>query len=269
MQRIHAFATVLLLAGCSAEKTPSASPKFAPQPPAAPAPAPPVPGSQARQVDEKSDLLAFSYGWPAEADALPRLKARFEEEMAKDRADALRLAEADRKERQDSDIPFNPYDLSKTWSVAGETPLLLALSAETYSFTGGAHGNTGYETLVWAKREDVAVDRAVLFPLHILTQLTPPYCDALDRAREEKRGEPVPKDRKGMFNECPELGKQALTPVDGDDDGRFDAVGVLIGPYEAGPYVEGTYELELPIDAAILAAIPDAYRDQFEVRAKR
>jgi hypothetical protein len=144
--------------------------------------------------------------------------------------------------------------------------LLLALSAEIYAFTGGAHGNTGYQTLVWEKQQDKEIGRVILFPKRVIDGLTSRYCDMLDQARAERRGEPVPKGSKEMFDVCPPLGDQALTPVDGNNNGRFDAVGVLIGPYEAGPYAEGTYELELPIDAATLAAIPEAYRDQFEVK---
>ncbi len=137
---------------------------------------------------------------------------------------------------------------------------------EIYTFTGGAHGNTGYQTLVWDKPRDKEIGRALLLPPRLLDGLTPHYCDMLDQARAEKRGEPVPKDRQGMFNECPALADQALTPLDSDDNDRFDSIGVLIGPYEAGPYAEGSYELELPLDATALAAIPEAYRGQFEVK---
>lgn len=267
MQRALGVAAALMLTACTSEKAPSS-----PSPPAvdtAPDPVPPgPPGSdgRGRKIDEKNDLMEFGYAWPAQAEAQQALRVRFEREMVKDRTDTIGLAEADRKERREHGFPFNPYSLIKTWSVSGETPLLLALTAETYSFTGGAHGNTAYEALVWDKQQDRAVDPAALFPLRLTDAITPRYCDALNRERQEKRGEPVPEDRQGMFNECPPIAHQTLTPLDGDNNGRFDAIGVLIGPYEAGPYAEGSYELELPIDAATFAEIPDPYRDQFEVR---
>ena len=40
-------------------------------------------------------------------------------------------------------------------------------------------------------------------------------------------------------------------------------IGVLIGPYEAGPYVEGGYEVTLPVTAEVLAVVKPEYRASF------
>ena len=42
-----------------------------------------------------------------------------------------------------------------------------------------------------------------------------------------------------------------------------DRIGILIGPYEAGPYAEGGYEVTLPVTPAILAVVKPEYRASF------
>jgi hypothetical protein len=53
----------------------------------------------------------------------------------------------------------------------------------------------------------------------------------------------------------------------GSSNGRtFDRIGVWFGPYLAGPYAEGAYELNFPVDAAVLGAVKPAYRSAFSVK---
>lgn len=218
-----------------------------------------------RVIEENSDLLAFRYAWPAIAEAAPGLRKRLEQQMAVDRTEATGYALNDSNERKKEDFPFNPHNFAKSWGVLGETPRLLSLAAEIYTFQGGAHGNTVYDGLLWDRMADAPVDRAKLLPPALLVAVTSRYCSALDRAREQKRGEPVA-DRGSIFNDCPSIDEQVIAPTDSDDNGRFDTLTVILAPYTAGPYVEGSYELELPVDATTLAAIPAAWRAEFEVK---
>jgi hypothetical protein len=43
----------------------------------------------------------------------------------------------------------------------------------------------------------------------------------------------------------------------------FDRIGFLIAPYNAGPYAEGSYEVTLPVTAAVVAAAKPEYRAAF------
>ena len=47
-----------------------------------------------------------------------------------------------------------------------------------------------------------------------------------------------------------------LAPADSNHNGRFERLDVLIAPYLAGAYVEGSYEVELRLDAGDVAAVP-------------
>ena len=80
------------------------------------------------------------------------------------------------------------------------------------------------------------VSTCSLQPANMDRLLTQRWCDALNKAREEKRGEPIGGD--GMFDECPKLSEIAIIPTDKDKNGRFEAAGVA-SPYVAGPYAEG------------------------------
>ena len=40
----------------------------------------------------------------------------------------------------------------------------------------------------------------------------------------------------------------------------------MADPYVAGPYVEGSYEIELPVTGDLTAAISSDFRESFEVQ---
>ena len=41
---------------------------------------------------------------------------------------------------------------------------------------------------------------------------------------------------------------------------RFDRLSVYFGPYVAGPYAEGDYELDFPVTASVLDAVKPRLR---------
>lgn len=245
---------MLILATLIAAAQPAAQP--AAEPAAEPAP---EPANVA--VSEETDELAFDYAWPAAAERDPALAAELRRRLAAARREALRYVREDRRERP-AEAPFNPHSYSAHWTVDGTAGPLTSLSASVETYTGGAHGNLQYETLLWDSATRRAADvHAVLGPA--LTGLTPRYCAALDAQRAEKRGEPVDHDE--MFGDCPAIAEQPVTPADADGNGRFDRVSVLLPPYAAGPYVEGDYVVEIPLEAGDVDAIPAAWRASFEV----
>jgi len=56
--------------------------------------------------------------------------------------------------------------------------------------------------------------------------------------------------------------QQAIVPEAGKD-GVVSLIRVVIGPYEAGPYAEGSYDIAVPVDAGVLGAIKPEYRGSF------
>jgi len=214
--------------------------------------------------DEKNDLLDYHFSWSAEAAAVPQLVARFKAAMEKDRTELLATAKTDKADRDKQGFPFNAYSSSTDYKTAGTTERLLSLSADVAAYTGGAHGNYGASGLLWDRRAAREIKVADLFtaPANMDRLLTQPWCDALNKAREEKRGEPV--GGGGMFDECPKLGDISIIPADKDGNGKFERLMLVADPYVAGPYVEGDYEIELPVTGDLIAAIRSDFRENFE-----
>ncbi len=53
-------------------------------------------------------------------------------------------------------------------------------------------------------------------------------------------------------------------PTDKDKDGRFERLLLTASPYVAGPYAEGSYEIELAVTTDLIAALKGDYRGSFE-----
>ncbi len=215
--------------------------------------------------DEKTALIEYHFGWSAEAAGVPELVTRFAAEMDKGKADLLAGAKEDKANRDRGGQDFNPYSATTDYKTAGQSPRLLSLSAESWAYTGGAHGNGGTSALLWDREAKREIKFADLFAASANRDrlLTQRWCDALNKAREEKRGEAVSGD--GIFDDCPKLDDIAIVPTDKDGNGRLDRLVLTASPYVAGPYAEGSYEIDLSVTPNLIAALKSDYRDSFEV----
>lgn len=255
--------SLVILAACTQQ--PSSRPDNDPTKAAAKAAAP---TPKAFVYDEKNELIEFHYGWSAEAAAVPQLVDRFRTDMEKAKTDLLKGAQQDKQYRDKEGFEFHGYMSSTDYETAGQSERLLSLSVDAGSYTGGAHGNSGTSALLWDRQAGKEIKNADLFAEtanrdRLLTQR---WCDALNKAREEKRGEPV--GGNGMFDDCPSLDDIAIVPTDKTNDGRFDTIRLIASPYVAGPYVEGSYEIELAVTPELLAALKGDYRASFEAQTQ-
>jgi len=215
------------------------------------------------KLAEENELIDFSYSYPAEAVAIPALAQRLQSDMARIKAEAIGFATEDRDSAKEMPRPFNSHYLHKSWTSTGNSPRLLSLVATTESFTGGAHGNSGFSALLWHRQAGREIRFPSLFaePVRLEQLMRTPYCRSLDVERLERReGEVL----EGQFSECPKTSELVMAPSDEDDDHRLDHIRFLAGPYVAGPYVEGEYEISLPIPPDLLAALNPEYRASFE-----
>jgi hypothetical protein len=222
------------------------------------------PTAKAKAVKTADDLLDFSYVWPVEASSIPALNQRLEAELTRDRAEAEATAREDQASRG-TEYPFNGHYFNKSWQRYGESRRLLSLAAEVSTFTGGAHGNSGFDQILWDRQARGAIEPLALFADAAAANaaLTPLYCAALDRERAQKRQETLPLSGEGWMVECPALTDQALVPLDQNGDGRFERLRVMIAPYEAGPYAEGSYEFDIEVTDAIRRMLKADYRESF------
>lgn len=223
-------------------------------------------GGSASKVEESSDLYEFDYSYPAAAGGIPALKDWLDAQRAKARAQLIEDATTARSEAKENDFEYHAYASGRAWEKVTETPRFLSLSAQIYDYTGGAHPNHGYDSLLFDKQAGKRLAPLALFasPGAFDAVIQRPFCALLDKERSKRRGEPVVGDG-SMFNDCIKPSEQ--TVILGSSNGRtFDKVGVLVGPYAAGPYAEGDYEFTLPVTAALIRAVKPEYRDAFSVK---
>jgi len=239
---------------------------------AAPAAAPtPTPAPAASPVAraEKTDLLDYSYAYPGEAASIPALKALLDKRADDTKAKALADARADQKAAGKGDFPFHAHYYHADWTAAADTPRFLSLVATVGTYTGGAHGMTVFDPLLWDKQNGRPVAVADLFVSHqaLEAALRSRFCAALDNERAKRRGEPVKHDD-DPFDACLDPTQEVIVPT-ASGPGTIDGLMVYAAPYDAGPYAEGDYRIPVPIDAALLNAIKPAYRGAFSVAAPK
>lgn len=218
----------------------------------------------ARAVAETNDVWDFKYSYPAQAGRIAPLRAMLDAREQKALTDLKQQAIDGRAIADEQGFPFNPYALMVEWKTVTDLPDWLSLSSQTYSFSGGAHGNTGFDTLLWDKRINKARTPMDLFASADALQAaaTDSFCAALNKQRAAKRGEPVDPTKDDWMNTCPKI--TDTTVILGSSNSRtFDRIGFLIDPYTAGPYAEGTYEVTLPVTRAILAAVKPQFASSF------
>ncbi|MGE4323832.1 MAG: DUF4163 domain-containing protein [Sphingobium sp.] len=225
--------------------------------------APSAPEAKPFEISEKTDLLEFSYAYPAQAAAVPALADKFGKDLARSRADATGMARQDSKAAKEAGYPFRGHSLETRWTVSADTPRFLALTSTSYVFTGGAHGMTGYSAVLWdrARKRETSLTALMTSPPAFASAIRGRFCDTLDKQRAQKRGAPVVRGDDDFTN-CIDPMKETLVPT--SKDGKLvDGIMVIVGPYSAGPYAEGSYEVPLPVDKAMLGAIKTEYQDAF------
>ncbi|MET0375714.1 MAG: DUF4163 domain-containing protein [Rhizorhabdus sp.] len=268
MTRTILLAACALIAACSGgaseATTAPAARKAAPAPAAAArASAAPAAG-KASTVEEATSLYEFDYSYPGEAARIPALRAALDAERDKLRRELVEEATGGRDQAREAGFDYHPYATGVGWQKVTETPRFLSLSAQVYSFTGGAHPNHGFDSLVWDKTADARLDPVAVFASAAAFDgaVQQRFCAALDKQRGERRGEPVNRASGDPFDAC--IAPSEQTVILGSSNGRtIDRVGILVAPYAAGPYVEGDYEVTVPVDRALLAAVRPAYREAF------
>jgi len=220
--------------------------------------------AKAVKIERNSANLEFTYAWPAQAAAIPALDRRFRAEAQREYRRSLVLGREDKKSyRQEQRASVTDF-YSKVWSIAGETVRLLSLQYQHGTYTGGAHPNSDYGALLWDRKLNraIAVSDLFLRPSAFASLTRPVYCKALDQERLKRReGEKLDLPE---FNACPSYAELAISPVDKNRNGRFDTIAFVASPYEAGPYAEGEYAIQIPVTSQLIAAIKPEYRASFE-----
>lgn len=248
MIRLGSIVAMLLLA--------TAAPTFAQSKPAG------------RIVENNTADYEFSFGYPAEAVAIPKLQSLFEKEIKKEQAQLIKSATEAKADATKNDYPYNAYQSGTAWEVAGNTAQLLSLSGFFSSYTGGAHGNYGFGARMWDKKaKKLLKNSSDVFanPKTALSLIRQDYCNGLNAERKKKLGADWKADDDGVFSGCPEFADLAIV-FRGDTGKAINRIAFIAAPYVAGSYAEGEYEVELPMTAKLVEAVKKGYRGAFGVK---
>jgi Deacetylase PdaC len=247
--RLLAFAPTLLLAAAPVWAAPKAT----------------TSAVVASKVEEKNAAYEFSYSYPAEAAAIPKLANWLNTNRTKSRKELLGWAEEGMTDATANKYEYRAYTQGMHWEVAGNNAAFLSLAGTFDNYTGGAHGSYGFRFLLWDRKAAKALksygDVFVKGP-SALGVLRKDYCAALDKARAENRGKEWQKEAGSIFDECPSFAELAVG-FSGAAGQPLDTVQLIAGPYVAGSYAEGPYEITLPISDALLAKVKPKYRSAF------
>lgn len=220
----------------------------------------PISAPVAAAQDESEDA-GFAYALPALPETVPLLASRLESERQRARYayDEGRAELAETMPEGSAMVAGFQHD--QRWTVTGQTDALIGLGSETYSYTGGAHGNTAFDALVW----DVETDRPIgvlgLFANRYLglSMIDQPFCAGLREQQIERMGDLSGDD---FWGGCPPLDQVAIAPM-GSDDGPFTSFRVRVAPYIAGPYAAGSFDVDVPVTVAMLEELKPGYRGSF------
>ena len=188
----------------------------------------------------------FAFAWPVAAPRLPGLEREMEARRAQARADAETIP------AYAAGHPDGRFHYEQAFALDANRPELIALSATTDSYSGGAHGWYAFDTLLW----DPAADRRLgLYELFSdapagRAELERQLCPALlevRRARVSFRGG------------CDGAPEDAALVASGD--GQIDTLRVRYA--ELDGYAGGGYEVFLPVTPAFIAALDERFRPAF------
>ena len=223
-----------------------------------------IKGVEGGAVSIANDNFEFKYSWPAAAARQSALVRYLTQDREKSLAELETETTDAQKEAKENDYPYNAYSSSMKWEKVTELPGFLSLSGEWYTYTGGAHGMSGVNSLIWDKTNEKPLDGTELFTdkSDLDQAVQSEFCDKLDKERSKRRGAPVMRSDDNGFSECIKPSEQTVL-VGSSNGTTFDRLTIYAGPYSAGPYVEGAYEINLAVTSAVLAAVKPAYKKNF------
>lgn len=151
---------------------------------------------------------------------------------------------------------FRRYSLTINWTEYFVSARYLSLVEEVHQYTGGAHGNFGFSSLLWDLKthreitlEDMFVDVSDNSPAlralskHLRKALVD---EKMSKAGLDRTEAETDEGLNQLTTERSAFGEFALVPT--MIEGKAAGLEFLYGPYHLGSYAEGDYRLYVPAE---------------------
>lgn len=212
--------------------------------------------------EDKTPYADVSLTLPEALKAHPDLHARLYAEEVRKLRQFAEGAQGDLTEAgAATDRP--KYENAVTLTAAAETAKLFSLKRVSFDYSGGAHPNTLTSGILWDKALKRQIGLGDLFRKGAdLSPVDAALCSALNAAKRERvpDGVSITFDSKPFA--CPRAATTAFVLAPGDEPGKAAGLTFLIGPFQAGPYVEGGYEVPIPA-TVFRSLLTTAYAGEF------
>ena len=259
---VLSLAIAATLAGCNRDK---AEDKAAPPAATAGPGAVITPADAAAPMafESKTAFAEVSLTLPVAIKAQPDLHARLYAAAVRDLREFSEGAQADRTEAG-GDEGMGAYDKSIEVTPGAETGKLFSLIRTDSEYTGGAHPNSSFAAILWDKALKREVGAADLFTkTGDLSALDVALCAAINA--EKKTRDPQAETVSlggGEMWKCPRAASLPFVLAQGTMPGKAGGLVFLIGPYQVGPYSDGSFQVTVP-QSAFRALLAPAYADEF------
>lgn len=222
-----------------------------------------------KDVVETDRRFIIGITYPPEANKYPGLALELHRYVQAARAELMEAVED-----APADGSAGPYELSLVFETVADSPRVFAMSANGYSYTGGAHGAPLVARFVWLPEQQRALR------IEDLLQGPGAWADLSSHIREQLHAalsqrvdaddlEPAERARvmraagrmidEGTAAEADNFG--TFEPVLGGD-GRIVALRFVFPPYQVGPYSDGEQRAQVPA-TVLLPHVADEYRGLF------
>lgn len=162
----------------------------------------------------------------------------------------------------DTDRP--KFEKAVTVTAALETGKLFSLKRVDFDYSGGAHPNTLSSGILWDKALKRRLGLADLLRKNAdLSVLDQALCSAINTARRARVPDSASISLGGPPGAaCPRAADTPFVLAPGTVNGKAAGLIFLIGAYQVGPYVEGGYEIAIPV-TGFRSLLAIAYADDF------
>ena len=247
----------LSLSACNRDKDTSVPAK----PIEAPAVVTPADAAAPFAFDSANTYATVKLTLPQAVKPWPDLHARLYSTAVRDLRQFTEGAQADKTEAGGQSVA--PYEKQITFDSPVETGKIISLARRDYEFTGGAHGNTLFAGVLWDKAMKRQIAAAQLFrPGADMAALDRALCAAINVARNERHADAQPISLNDADWSCPKAAATPFILTPGNAPGKAGGLTFLIGPYQVGPYSDGSYAVAVP-QSAIRGQLAPAYADEF------